>query len=396
MLSKLFPLFYATLALAILTACTTVSPQRDGLLEQTVEGTQLTSQQLRLYLNEYAIRFDRQVEEAADQILSQTTDPEVARNALMWKIHVISANYRATARPDAFAAFIDVWILSKQMSRFFDGGAGSELFGQFQSIAVDTSRELEQTIRQIALKIAPSEEVIQEGEKKINDAVQSDPLQNLYLVRQSTVLDFIDRYQPADLGVMEVVGNVSDDLAALQQILIVYGDYLPRQARWQAEMMLMDMRRAEPVAHTLDDISVIADSLDRIASLTDSLSELAERERKVLLKAVHHERVESFNSIEQMREATLQYVSDERDAIFLSIEQERLAIMEQINAERELVIREIENMSQDLMLESRELIDHFYMRAFQLVSFIIVMAIILVIAYKRFIPSRNISNTSVV
>ena len=65
---------------------------------------------------------------AADQIQSQTKDPQVQRNALLWKINAISACYRAALVEDPLLGYVDVVILCRQMEIFFTTGPGRNSF----------------------------------------------------------------------------------------------------------------------------------------------------------------------------------------------------------------------------------------------------------------------------
>jgi hypothetical protein len=114
----------------------------EGLLETTVPHSALSSVKLRALLNDFIPRFSDQVEESADRILAESTDPEIQRNALLWKSNSISACFQAASRTDPLAAYLDVWILCRQMTQLIEAPSPSPYFGTSQGLAVPTSRQL--------------------------------------------------------------------------------------------------------------------------------------------------------------------------------------------------------------------------------------------------------------
>jgi hypothetical protein len=79
-----------------------------GLLEQTAPSINVSSRKLRVLLTDYVSQFADRIEQAADEILSQTSDPQIRRNALLWKSNAMTACFRAALRPDPLAAYLDI------------------------------------------------------------------------------------------------------------------------------------------------------------------------------------------------------------------------------------------------------------------------------------------------
>ena len=63
--------------------------------------------------------FSQTVEIAADSILRQTSERDVARNALIWKAYAVPAIYRSATLPDPLMAWIDSRVLTYQMRDYF-------------------------------------------------------------------------------------------------------------------------------------------------------------------------------------------------------------------------------------------------------------------------------------
>src|SRR5436189_267717 len=50
---------------------------------------------------------------------------------------------RAASSRDPLTAYADLWVLCRQMTAFFETGAGRDLFGPYQPLALTTARTLE-------------------------------------------------------------------------------------------------------------------------------------------------------------------------------------------------------------------------------------------------------------
>ena len=107
------------------------APKQSALMKEY--GTKgFTALELKIRLNNFAIRFRGNIEKAADEIIAKTEDPKVKKNALLWKIYSITTSQNAIYLADPAAAVLDVWTFCIQMRLFFAEGAGSKAFGNLQ------------------------------------------------------------------------------------------------------------------------------------------------------------------------------------------------------------------------------------------------------------------------
>ena len=98
------------LGIATLSACSTAAPRQTGF-QQTL-GSEVTSRELRIRTAEFAMTFTQTVEIAADSIVRQTSDRDVARSALIWKAYAVPAIYRSATLPDPLMASIDSRVIA--------------------------------------------------------------------------------------------------------------------------------------------------------------------------------------------------------------------------------------------------------------------------------------------
>jgi len=229
--------------LLFVAGCSMGSP-KPGLLEKEVSTPRIHSNQLRLWVHEAALDAADRIEEAADQIAAATEDEQIRRHALMWKINAIQACFRAASRHDALGAFADLWILGAQMSEFFDTGAGRELFGSQQGVAVTTARAIEARLeRTFASVFRPdgSDEGFRKARQVVDSFAKAHPIESLYFRREPMSGPPESRVAPESEG-FGVVADLEADVVELQRILSTQLEYLPRIARWQSELLLMDER----------------------------------------------------------------------------------------------------------------------------------------------------------
>lgn len=386
MMMKKLILTILAMTLIFLAGCQKVPP-RTGYIERRIEGAGLSSKQLRLLLNDFVFSFSDSLEEAADQIIEQTADLEVKHNALLWKINGIPAGFRAAAREDPLGALLDVWVLCEQMSVFFEDGAGSTLFGPSQMIAIQASRELKEEIREIARTLAPTDQRFQNTEDFVNSFVTQTPLENLYFSRESVLKELIEEVESGDKALMAVVGDVTENLLAIQELLIIYADHLPKQVRWQAQDLLSDVEQLPSISKSLEEFTDISEAIARLTLVAEGFQRLVETERRILLEELTRERIQSFEDLDDMRLATLQYIQSERIAMLETIREERIASFEEIDKERELLTRDIQNLTLDTMNQlighTRELVDHFFWRALQLGALFLIVIVVFILIGRR-------------
>jgi len=302
-------------------------PTHQGLLETTTPETTLSSRKLRSLLTDYVPRFAIQIEETADQILAESTDAEIRRNALLWKSNAISACFQAAARPDSLAAFLDVWILNRQMTQLFEHPPENPHFGPWQELAIQTSRQLELPLRDIQSKLGtgaiPGGKGVTLGEDFVADFALKYPVRSLYFDRQSLAAPFIQQVSEETREVLQVVSGLNENLTELQRLLALYAEFLPKQARWQSELLLLSSTSSAVLAEPLREVAVISRAMDRLATTAESSPALLERERLALHEIVADERAVIMQDIERMRGETLEQLTSERVAVLSALREER-------------------------------------------------------------------------
>lgn len=308
--------------------CQTV-PQSQGLLEQQIEGAELSSSQLRSLLNEYVARFSRQVEQTADVIIADQPATEIHRNALLLKSNAISSCFRAAARLDAFGSFLDLWILTIQMQDLLEQQKEAANFGEYQPELIALARSLEFEIREIYQLMGTG---IQPGEEFVYEFARTFPINDLFFVRESLSQHHVKGIDEPTREMMVVLADLNRDLEDMQRLSILYGEFLPKQARWHAELMLLDSVNGPMFAGPFRDLTTIAGAATEMSATANRMPYEIERQHLMLWENIRAERMASFEELERMRAQTTEDLSRERELVLAAIQQERIAVTEQLDA----------------------------------------------------------------
>jgi hypothetical protein len=368
------------------------TPQQTGLAAQ-VKEVDVSGTELRLRTHAHADRAMGVIQEAANQIIARSDDPDVRRNALLWKMNAIPAFQKAAFHYDPLVALIDVRVLTGQMIHFFEEGAGKEVFGEWQSVALKAMQTIEIDGRSMAAGFAEGE-TAEELRPHLRAWVEEHPIESLRFNRVSITPLLAEVTKTRGRGAGAVMGSLDEGIGDLSDRLKIYADTMPNQARWQAELLIDDLLRSGALDELFDDFGRLNELTGTLDELTEPLGELAlevpdllERERQILLATLREERriltefadgqrAASFEGIAAERLALLSFVREERIATIEQLHQERLGIMEELDA---LMARTIE-----VSVERTEtLIDHLFWRLAQLLGALILVCALLVFAGLR-------------
>jgi hypothetical protein len=335
---------FAVLLLLALAGCQTLRPAQ-GLLESKAPHATISSLQLRALLTDAVPRFADGVEETADQIITQCNDTQIRKNAILWKTNSISACFQAASRGDALAAYLDMWILCRQMTQLFETPSPSPFFGPWQGLAIERSRHLEQLMREIDARLGEEAPI---GEEFVTAFASEFPVHTLYFDRESLANRYIEQVDEPTRELMHVVASMDESISEMQKLAARYAELLPKQARWQADLMLIETTQQALVAQPLQDLSKATQAVDRMAATVEQLPALVAREREALRAIVTSERQETLQYLEHMRTATLEELSQERVAILDAMGKERAAVTESVSAVTRDTLDQV-----DAMLASR-------------------------------------------
>jgi hypothetical protein len=374
------------------------TPQQTGLAAQ-VKEVDVSGTELRLRTHAHADRAMGIIQEAANRIITESEDPDVRRNALLWKMNAIPAFQKAAFHYDPLVALIDVRVLTGQMIGFFEDGAGREVFGEWQSVALKAMQTIEVDGRSMAAGFAEGE-TAEKLRPHLQAWVEDHPIESLRFNRVSITPLLAEVTKTRGRGAGAVMGSLDEGIGDLSDRLKIYADTMPNQARWQAELLIDDLLRSGALDELLDDFGRLNELTATLDELTDPLGELAatapelvERERQILLETLQEERRVLTGFADGQRVATFEGIAAERLALLAFVREERIATIEQLHQERLEIMEELEELTEKVLdvsvQRTEELIDHLFWRLAQLLG-----ALILVCAFLAFVGLRLLRPSS--
>ena len=158
-------------------------------LMSKVGKTQMTAVELRSRVNELAVRIPGIIEKAADAIRETSTDPQVRRRALVWKIDAVPAVQRVLLQSDPWAAIVDGWVLGFQMLHYYAEEGGAALFGSSQSLAVQACRQSLAELDEVVNLVVQMSEIIPQARRNTEEWARQHPLEGNYFTRESVASD---------------------------------------------------------------------------------------------------------------------------------------------------------------------------------------------------------------
>jgi len=372
---------------------------------ETKSGKKLrtTSAELRLKTHHAALPLSGLIEAHADLILDDTVDPVVRKNALLWKINGIPAIQQAAFQPDPLLAFLDLWVLSVQMRLFFEEGPGKNALGTWHPMAVKGAHKVESIVESMARKISGDGDITS-AEEKIETWSREHPIESLHFIRPSLTILLAAEIGGQDLGTFEIVEAVAVGVADLSQQMSAYADYLPKQARWQTELLLESLTASEKIDQALSEFMRVSRDIDRLTALAETAPQTLSSERAIVLKSLARDLDRALAALDTQRRATLEILEKERLAVMEDVKTERAGMSADITAERIVVLKEIERQRQetlakleaigkrlldDALENSNEKIDHFFIRTLQVGGLLVFVVLCFCAAAIYYIHGRS-------
>ncbi len=370
------------LLILFVSACIS-APEQTPLMKEVGASSTLSAIKLRFLLNEFVVQFSSRTEAAADEIMALKPSSEVRRSALLWKIHAIPASFRSASIEDPMAAVIDSWILSKQIVHFFESGAGKDLFEENQDIALEAVRIIEREIYLIASSAGAKEEGLLKVDQWAESQAMDYPLENLYFGRRSFLESFSRFMDKSGAGAFKPIVQITESVSIFKDLLIMYAENLPNQARWQAELLLIDLKLNTVSDELKEGLSNMADFTSQLSDISQDLPENLEAQKAVLMDDLHREWALALKDVDTMRIDTLEHITGERIAITETLDEELNLLLGQITAEREAAMRDIVavslRISEEIAKKGTETTDRLLMKAFWLEVVFAVFVFVLVL-----------------
>ena len=345
--------------------------------------------------------YSAEIETAADKIILESQSPSARRQGLVWKAEAIPVMQKSLLNTDPVAAVLDTWALIFQMSAYVERPAVKQELGESHSVVADAIKNMDTEMQQVVRLGAPNAN-IPDLRQRVSDWADAHPIQASLAGRQSVDPDVIRKAGESDLGTMASIRALGESMGDLTARLDSYNTYAPKQARWQAELLLGDVARNPQVSTALSNFMVLSNTAAKASSSLDHMPEMVSQTREAVKADVEgqrlsaqaflrEERLQTIDALQQERIATLAALRGERVAATADIRGERQVVLDALRNHEVAVMNDLRAMSdksiQDLDARGRGLIDHFFIRALELVLLTLVLcSVVAWILLRRFTP----------
>jgi hypothetical protein len=363
----------------------TVARRQTDVMEKSGKVS-ISAAELRARVDILANHFADQLEQTADRIHAETPDRVVRRRALAFKVDAVPAIYTAAYHVDPMMAVVDVWAFSFQLRQYLDEGPGREAFGPCQGIAREDALALLAEADRLVEGIVSRPQEFGRERAKVEAWAAAHPVRYTFSSRPSMV-DFAARLRSEDRDAFVAVGEATETIESLSERLNTYVAQMPKVARWQAELLLVDQAGEHDVVSFLDDVNALGTAARRADALLADVPGLVSSTGSPLREAVAAERAALLRGVNDQRLSTIEYVTAERLAVAATLREERMATVAFMHQERLEALKEIDAIRTRTVATSveglRDLIDYTLWRVgVFLVVLAVTMPVTAVVVYR--------------
>ncbi|MCK5376420.1 MAG: hypothetical protein KAJ97_05005 [Acidobacteria bacterium] len=347
----------SVLVATAITACSTSGPRQTKLMRST-EMT-VSAAALRVQVRSLASRFSGLMEEAGEEALQNEYDPVRRRHALIWLTNGIPAMQQALFQPDPLAALLDAWFLVAQMRQYFATAADHGMPERNVEIANSVLDEMESDIKLIIDNAGPGTDY-ERGRDLVYGYAKNNPIDETFASRRGSTVFLAEFTARAGGSALKSIGSVTETLEDLVARIDINAEYLPKLARWQAMLLIMD-QGFDTIGSSVENLAyleLIASEVDRMTPIVEALPALVAEERVAVLEALDAYLSRTLAFVDQQRTTLMTNdVRAEREAVLGAIREERIAVLEAIAEERRIVLEALREERSATFKDLDELMD---------------------------------------
>ena len=237
------------------------------------------------------------------------------------------------------------------MESFFRTGNGRELFGDSHADALNESAQIAKDARALAERHLGAAQMTR-YDAVVAEQIAKNPLIDLEFVRASVPISALGEGAPSTVGsAPEVVADASERLDA-------YGQSIPDETRWRAQLLFLDSGiKAEDVAQLAQRTD---ETLRRLADLAEAqapkVSAFVDETRADLQRGwvqVDARWVETLDVLQRERAALAKNLEAAQAALDVTLQRERAVFYEQVSRERAAFTKEAEQYTVNVVQEAR-------------------------------------------
>ncbi len=242
-----------------------------------------TQEDLRADVSSYAARFAAGVVSAAEEVTSGTTDPEIRRRALLWKVRITPLIESAELLGDPEQSYVALYALALGQRDYLESGAGRDIFGASQDVAVKAAQAIVDDGVAIGRRFLTPEQMARLTQET-EAVVALHPIRGIFVPEnvQAVVsatapggqFDWIVNYPLAPFRAVE---GVESGARAIREFNVTAQRFsqivatMPQRLRWQAELLAFEMEQRPTVETTRRALESMAASAVEFRRIADRL-----------------------------------------------------------------------------------------------------------------------------
>jgi len=348
--------------LALLSGCSLVSLKSP---ERPLSTRDLNA---RIATRQFSVEFTTAVDQCADEIARNESDPVVLRNALRWKIAVTAQSLRAASQLAPMMAVLDTWTLSAAMREFLsEQGAGNALFGRYQQAVSMLANDFDASAEQVARQVIEPRD-FERYQTFVADYVHAHPIKSLEFVRPA-VVDLWMQRSGADVRLVDSLGTIPEALADTSDRVQMFSEALPSQVMWRTELALQDSGLSR------DEIRAVWQKLDERSA---SLLTTANKAPQLVHEAVAETRgavLDVLKRLDASSAATIGALRAERIALSSTLSSERAVILDAADKERKAIALDAADIASRVVNETGQQVRYLAREALLLLIVLVIVVL---------------------
>ena len=293
----------------------------------------------------------------------------------------IPALFDALFRRDPGAALIDASALIEQIKQDYTLREHLAMTAEERQVILHAADTIKHRLQVVYLATGASQAEIDDFWVEIEDWARNHPIAGNFAVRDSTESLFAASTALIGGGLGAAISSAQEEMADFAVRADIYAEHLPRQARWQAQLLVEELLADGIVNQAVEEVGTIPLSIEEIPIDIDAerqaLIEDLRREGFLVGRWVQNERDGGFAFVSTERQVVLDHLTEERIAILEAIKSERYALIEALDQQRSAAFEDLQKIVASTLVQSRQdLIDHLIFRSAQLLAVVLPLLLI--------------------
>lgn len=309
-----------------------------SLFEVTVDtGVEALSKKdlnTRIGVRAFYTEFTEGVTQTADSIFMLTSDKEIKRNAILWKINSSASATRAMFQTVAEVSLVDTWIYAMQMDAFLNSAKADTLFQDYAPLTQTVASEMLQNYEDFVHTVYG-----RNGYSKLEEFAtqysQEHPFTDLYFPRENILSDLATYLNIADTAYVQTVGSAPEVMSDMADRVTVYGNQLQVQLEWHKDLYTIDSNFDSLSNEAFERVDTLTVMIDEMVKFAQASPEVMNQ----LLDKLYSDWGPSMNNLNVAIENSIKEVSKEREAMERFVDEQRLLVVADVNSTGDALIK---------------------------------------------------------